>query len=209
LEKGDEPEILATNAKRCTAELLAEVANGGDRVAYRKGKYNQPTIKDALISETSRKCAYCESEPLHVTYGDIEHIVPKATDLDRTFEWSNLTLACDICNTKKSDKLGLLDPYVCDPEKEFAFFGPMIFHREGRAAAEVTRTILDLNRMDLLNKRKDRIESLFNVLRRIGQHQEASERELMLRAAIDHEASKEREFAACSRAFLRESGHAC
>jgi uncharacterized protein (TIGR02646 family) len=207
LKKGEQPEVLIQNAPKWTKELLAEIAKGGDKLAYRKSKYNQPPVKDAIIAETFRKCAYCESQPLHVTYGDIEHVVPKSLEPERTFDWSNLTLACDVCNTKKSDKLGLLDPYDCNPEEEFAFHGPMILHHDGRASAEVTRTILDLNRIDLLNKRKDRLDDIANVFRRIDKHDEADERTLMLQTAIDHHSSQEREFAACSRSFLKASGY--
>lgn len=202
LEKGDQPDLLAQNAAAWTAELLAEIASGGDRVAYRRGKYNQPAIKDAIVAETYRKCAYCESQPLHVTYGDIEHIIPKSVEPSDTFYWPNLTLACDVCNTKKADKVGLLDPYECEPEDEFVFHGPMIFHREGRVSAEITRTVLDLNRIDLLNKRKDRLDDLANNIRRIQQHPEPAERELLLITALEHARSREREFAACARSFL-------
>ncbi len=207
LTKSEPPQTLVQNAQKWTDELLAEIEQGGDKVAYRKNKYNQPSIKDAIKAETARKCAYCESQPLHVTYGDIEHIVPKSVELDRTFDWSNLTLACDICNTKKSDKTGLLDPYECEPEEEFAFHGPMILHHEGRITAEITRTILDLNRIDLLNKRVDRLDNIANIFRRICKHNDANERALLIKATIDHQSSNEREFAACSRSFLKANNY--
>jgi hypothetical protein len=44
------------------------------------------------------KCAYCESQITVVTYGAIEHFYPKARYPDKTFEWSNLLLSCDVCN---------------------------------------------------------------------------------------------------------------
>lgn len=188
------------------AELKAEIARGGDKVSYRRGKYNQAPIKEALIKETFSKCAYCESYPLHVTYGDIEHIVPKSENIDRSFVWENLTLACDVCNTRKSSHLGLLDPYECEPSDEFEFVGPMIFHKEGRAAAEVTRTRLDLNRTDLLARRKDRLDELVNNLRRIAAHTDEDERALMLDAALDHAVERQREFSACGTAYLRAKG---
>jgi uncharacterized protein (TIGR02646 family) len=59
-------------------------------------------------------CAYCESKLRHITYGDIEHIVAKAVDQSRTYDWTNLTIACDVCNTEKSDEEGLVDPYTED-----------------------------------------------------------------------------------------------
>jgi uncharacterized protein (TIGR02646 family) len=187
-------------------ELLAEVAKGGDKVAYRKSKYNHPEIKAALVTETNGKCAYCESLPLHVTYGDIEHIVPKSVDPNLTFDWHNLTLACDVCNTKKANQEGLIDPYIDEPEDEFDFIGPMLLHRTGKAKAEITRTALDLNRSHLLCQRAERIEALENRFRLIEQHPEAEERKLILAATVEHEISAEREYSSCSRSYLRSTG---
>lgn len=206
LEKGIVPDVLANNATVWTKELAAEVAAGGDRIAYRKSKYNHPEIKSALIDETGRKCAYCESLALHVTYGDIEHIVPKSIDINLTFEWSNLTLACDVCNTKKGDKEGLVDPYNDEPEDEFKFVGPMLFHCEGRAKAELTRLFLDLNRIDLLSHRAERIEALESLFRRIEQHPDAQERALILAATVEHETGASKEYSACARTYLRSTG---
>lgn len=205
LEKGEAPQLLVENAAKWTAELLAET--DGKRLAYRKSRYNQPPIKDAIIRETSSKCAYCESNPLHVSYGDIEHIRPKSVDLARTFEWDNLTLACDICNTRKGSREGLLDPYGCDPEVEFVFFGPMILHNNGRAIAEVTRTVLDLNRAELLAKRSERVDALINRLRQAENHPDEGERKLIIAATIDFEISRDREFAACIRAMIARLGY--
>lgn len=207
LHKGAAPEILTDNATTWTVELLQEIAAGGDQVAYRKGKYNKPSIKDAIKKETNCKCAYCEAQPLHVTYGDIEHIIPKSIQPELTFDWENLTLACDVCNTKKGNQEGLLDPYDCEPSEEFAFYGPMILHIDRRAGAELTRTILDLNRIELLSKRKDRIDALANLFRRLETHPDDYERELLIRASLAHETKDESEFAACARSYLTNAGY--
>ena len=207
LTKGASPQLLLNRAAQWTAELLTEIADGSDKVAYRKSKYNQPEIKDAVKAETFNKCAYCESDPLHVTYGDIEHIIPKASQPELTFEWSNLTLACDRCNTKKGDIDGLLDPFNCDPSEHFTFFGPMILHNEGSRIAETTRTVLDLDRVELINKRRERLEALTNRLRLINQHPENDERTLLIKVTVEHEAADEREYAACARDHLRNLGY--
>jgi uncharacterized protein (TIGR02646 family) len=206
LKKGPVPDLLAQNAGEWLKDLLAELTKGGDKAAYRKSKYNNPEIKMALIAETNGKCAYCESLQLHVTYGDIEHIVPKSANVNLTFDWNNLTLACDVCNTKKSDKEGLVDPYQDEPENEFDFIGPMLLHRAGKAKAEITRTVLDLNRSHLLCQRAERIEALENRFRLIEQHPDAKERKLMLAATVEHEISPERGYSLCSRSYLRATG---
>ncbi|MFD2781156.1 HNH endonuclease [Novosphingobium pokkalii] len=106
LSKGDEPAVLSNNAAVWTAELLDALEHRPADVPGIKGRYNHPTVKAALKAETSEKCAYCESKMLHVTFGDIEHIVPKSADPKLTFDWENLTLACDVCNTKKGTARG-------------------------------------------------------------------------------------------------------
>jgi uncharacterized protein (TIGR02646 family) len=206
LSKGAVPERLARNALRWANELLVEIANGGDKVAYRKSKYNHPEIKAALVTETHGKCAYCECLPLHATYGDIEHITPKSTNLNLTFDWHNLTIACDVCNTKKADHQGLIDPYVDEPEDELNFIGPMILHRTGKSKGELTRTVLDLNRSHLLFQRAERIEALENRFRLIEQHPEDEERQLILSATVEHEISAERGYSSCSKSYLRATG---
>ena len=123
LEKGGEPAILSQNAQLWTRAVLSKLAAGETPTRTEKGRYNRPSIKHALMAETHRKCAYCESKLRHVTYGDIEHIVPKSDDPTKWFSWPNLTLACDVCNTNKSrasvDAETFVDPYRVDPEELF------------------------------------------------------------------------------------------
>jgi HNH endonuclease len=203
LSKIAAPAVLVANAAKWTSDLLAEIKAGGDKVELRKAKYRTPGIKDALKEETHRKCAYCESKPLHVTHGDIEHIVPKSEAPERTFDWQNLTLACDVCNTNKASKLGILDPYDCNPEEEFEFFGPMIFHRVGRTAAELTRIELDLNRTDLMERRGSVLQGLRDKFEKFELNPDAAARQLLRDAALAHETKPDREFAACARSFLK------
>ena len=202
LTKGPVPQVLTSNSSQWTADLLAEIANGGDKVAYRASKYRHADIKAALKEETHRKCAYCESKPLHVTYGDVEHVTPKSEDPIQTFSWANLTLACDVCNTNKGTKTGMLDPYNCDPEQEFEFLGPMIFHRTGHAVAELTLIELELNRMDLLERRRDRLQALHDKFEKFDLNPNRAVAQLLKDAARAYEKEAEREFAACARAFL-------
>jgi uncharacterized protein (TIGR02646 family) len=196
------PEILTKNRLAWTNELKAAIAAGSDQVKYKTSKYNHPKIKEALKNETYKKCAYCESKLLHVTYGDIEHIIPKSLDPDLAFDWENLTLACDVCNTKKADIVGLIDPYRDDPAKEFDFKGPMIFCKEGRPAAELTDLTLDLNRGDLLERRRDRVKALNEFRTRLKSMQNSAQKTILLDAFHKFETQNEKEYAACAKAFL-------
>ena len=71
-------------------------------VEYQQGELQGYEVREYLLEKWGRKCAYCgvENVPLQV-----EHIVPRARGgSDRV---SNLTLACEPCNTKKGTKTAL------------------------------------------------------------------------------------------------------
>src|ERR1700730_8172550 len=144
LIKGEKPDILVRNGQSWTQELLSALAKGKDINAARKNRYNNRAIKTELLKETGEKCAYCESKFRHVTFGDIEHITPKDSSPELTYEWSNLTIACDVCNTNKGAKVGFIDPYVDDPTTRFKFRGPMICAVPTDETAKMTVLVLDL-----------------------------------------------------------------
>ena len=61
-------------------------------------KYRHVEVKGTLVEMFQGGCAFCESKITHVDYGHIEHTRPKSRHPELTFEWSNLLLACGICN---------------------------------------------------------------------------------------------------------------
>jgi len=205
LTKIASPQILVRQAAKWTAELLAAIAGGTKLSDARKARYNHPDIKQALLQETHGKCAYCESKLRHITYGDIEHIIPKAVEPARTYEWANLTTACDICNTEKSNEEGLVDPYVDDPERAyFRFMGPMITIVPGSEPAKLTLTLLKLNRPELMEKRKERVDDLGRRLEEIVATKDAAARRILTKALVETEAADHAEFSACVRAYIRD-----
>jgi uncharacterized protein (TIGR02646 family) len=198
LRKSVEPKLLADNKQVWTLELL----NGNDAALIAR-KYALPSIKNALVAETKGKCAYCESKLLHVSYGDVEHIVPKKVDKALAFEWTNLTLACDICNTKKGAHLDILDPYGVDPVDNFWFYGSMMFTIDGAdAEADITMLKLELNRPALLERRNERVRNLERQLKIIDKTPNANVRAALLTALVEGETQDETEFAACNRSFI-------
>lgn len=70
---------------------------------YEKGDYRHQDIKGKLKGIYHNKCAFCESD-LNSQYGQVEHYRPKKVYYWMSLSWSNLLLACEICNGKKSDK---------------------------------------------------------------------------------------------------------
>jgi len=205
LTKRAAPRILVQQAANWTAELLAAIAAGTKLSDARKRRYNDAEVKSALLEETHGKCAYCESKLRHITYGDIEHIVAKDVDPSRTYDWLNLTTACDVCNTRKSNQEGLIDPYTDDPEKiHFRFMGPMVTIVPGSEPAKLTLTVLKLNRPDLMEKRKERVEDLGRQLEEIVATKDDATRRILIKVLVESETADNSEFAACVRAYVRD-----
>jgi uncharacterized protein (TIGR02646 family) len=138
-------------------------------------KYRHPQIKQALMEETSGKCIYCESKLGHNCSGDVEHKIPVAHFPALRFEWSNLTIACEECNRRKSDYYKpdsmFLDPYSDDVESRLKHLGPVVLNIPGDYQAEVTLRVLELNslakRRHLIGRKFEKLEEIRNLVERI------------------------------------------
>ena len=117
------------------------------------------------------KCAYCESKIKHISYGDIEHILPKNKNArpDLYVEWTNLTLSCEQCNrsgkrTYYNPQLSLVNPYTDAPEEFLRDIGPLVMPIPGNDRAIVTEKVLKLNRSTLVERRTERIMMVETLL---------------------------------------------
>ena len=202
LTKDAEPQILLDNARAWTNELVAAIQNGDDVSSLRAKRYGHRDIKSALIKETNEKCAYCESKPLHVDYGDVEHIVPKSVDPLVTYQWDNLTIACSVCNTNKSNTQGLIDPYNDDPSAMIEFHGPWVSHLPGADIGRLTILILKLNRTPLMERRSEKIKALRDQLDTIVAVADQNVRATLVEAIVSEARQVSNEFSACLSAFI-------
>lgn len=76
-------------------------------------------VKDQLLEETSRKCAYCESPTAVVAYGDVEHYRPKSKYWWLAYNYDNYLVSCTICNQKyKKAKFPVLTSMMNAPPIE-------------------------------------------------------------------------------------------
>lgn len=165
--------------------------------------YNCSAIKDSLKLETHEKCAYCESKMLHVEYGDIEHITPKRRNPRLRFEYSNLTLACTVCNTRKSVHEDILNPYISNPSEHLMAHGPAIFRRSASNVGMLTEKRLDLNRPQLLQKRHERLQALQQIADQISRTSDPSIRSVLIEE-LRAEGGSEKEFSLVARAYIAE-----
>ena len=204
LNKTAEPEILINEGPAWLKIIQDKLENGEVPTEAEKGKYRHKDIKSALVEETHGKCAYCESYLRHIAFGDIEHIHPKSAKLEDLFRWANLTLACDICNTAKSNHNNVVDPYTDEPAQHFKFFGPMIYANTDSAKAVFTAKKLKLNRDELIARRAQRLSAISDILLLISQATNNDIRQVLIEDLFENEISDSSEYAAFTRSFLRE-----
>ncbi|MCR3969326.1 HNH endonuclease [Aeromonas veronii] len=200
LTKNNKPEILLKNAEKWTEDILSKLQNAEKLSNTDNARYRHPEIKSALISETNGKCAYCESKLLHIHHGDIEHIIPKSLEPKKRYEWENLTLACEICNQNKSNRdpktTLIIDPYITDPKNHLHFSGPMIFPL-GTNNGKNTSTILDLNRVALLERRKEKLANVLATFDTIlNENLPIQTRKIIYYDFLEHDASSKSEYTA-------------
>lgn len=139
-------------------------------------KYNHVQVRTALERMFAKKCVYCESHISHISYPQIEHYEPKAHFPHKCFRWTNLLLACGVCNGKqhKGDKFPdaaaggpYINPTTENPEDYFSFEYNTITGTAdviGRNPRGITtERDLGLNRPDLVKHRSSVVEKMAYV----------------------------------------------
>lgn len=217
LKKGPEPKILIDNAEKWTEEYRKCLDNNEKPSSTIANRYNRSEIKSALEEETHGKCAYCESYIKDISYGDVEHILPKNKDArpDLYVTWSNLTLSCEICNrsgkgTYYNTKIPLINPYVDNPEDHFVEMKAFIKEIPGDQRAKTTIEILKLNRAGLVERRKERIDSiefLLDLWKSLNKAESNRENNIRneLEKQIRKEVTEDKEYLSTVRSFLLDN----
>ena len=204
LAKAPMPSVLATQAENWTRAYTEALAAG----VKPPTPWRHPEILSTLMEETLNKCAYCEGIIADVSYPHVEHVLPKASRPDLVVEWSNLTLACPVCNASKGDYYDppapLISPYRDRIDEHLAFLGPAIVAPLESEMGERSIQRLKLMRAPLLMERMKRIESIHQRLKLWQQAEEPDKTmfgDLVLES-IDNAA----EFAQCLRAYVASMG---
>ncbi len=207
IERSAKPLILQKKAMEWTQKLLAATERKEKKKA--EDKYRHKQIKEALVEMFHGKCAYCESKITHIDYGHIEHFRPKSIQAYRSlaFEWTNLLLACGICNGSEqkgtkfpsgSEGGPIINPCDEEPSDHFEF----IYDQTSKLATvvgktsrgEATEQLLGLNRHSLRAHRSNQVRRLISLKKFAVQDPEA--KYLLQEAAQDHA-----EYAAFARAI--------
>lgn len=179
-----------------------------------QNKYRRVDVKTALIGMFHGKCAYCESQVSVVTYGQIEHFYPKGRYMDKTFQWDNLLLSCDLCNNSghKGTKFPLdvrgepllIDPTRIRPENHLRFSWDQqaglacIYGNDPRG--EETIKTFDLNgdsgRKSLLKRRCEHVK----IIMALAEFAENGNEEAA--ALLREEAGRDRPYSAFAAAYI-------
>lgn len=233
------PAVLAERGVPATRKLCDEFDNGKREFEPRSEIYADPDVRRTLETCQYSKCCFCES---HVHSGNhVEHFRPKkAVHQHRdeplskpgyywlAYEWTNLLLACPVCNGKNKGNLFpledptsratchnhdlakerplLIDPAAEDPEGLLEWNGLHITAIAANSRARATLSVIGLNRDGLIAARRQRLSEvrrILNILKSCGDNSEVmKEAEEFLRDAAAPSAL----FSAMVRALLRREG---
>ena len=109
---------------KATQKLIDAFVAGKALPKIRSAVYGHALVRKQLFQDQHFKCVFCESRIKETMYGDVEHFRPKggwkqnASDVLQqpgyywlAYEWSNLTLSCQLCNQEyKKNHFPLLNP---------------------------------------------------------------------------------------------------
>jgi len=171
-----------------------------------KTDYKNPENKKALLEASFGKCMYCESKIDHVYFGDVEHIKPKGIYTHLTCEWSNLGYVCAKCNNEKrekySDETPYINPYDENPENFLIALGEVYAVNRGSERGELTINDINLNRPELIERRRDRLNAVSKATIACMRTQNLTLRRIALNAVIK-EAEADKEYSFFIKTYLR------
>lgn len=178
LERAEKPKKLTCEVQRILTE---EFKND-----KKKAVWNKKYIRDALLAESNKKCAYCEcfigagEKEMH-----IDHFHYKDKYVDEVVSWENLFPSCPHCNKQKSTHDTYMEPIVNpfeqDPKEYFYLKNYRYYSRNNRVEKIARKTIdvLGLNDTEeLVRHRFDQGEKLEDKIFDI--YQLANENKLIL-----------------------------
>lgn len=177
-------------------------------IALENENYSHPKNKAALKNASSEKCMYCESKITHTDFAHVEHIKPKGEGNfpKLTYDWGNLGYCCAVCNNSKSDNYypatPYIDPYSENPRDNLIFAGAIIFQKQGSERGELTIRDIRLNRTELAEKRRVKIETFEKAISAAYRTTNVALRDGAI-AALENEALPDKEYSLCIDTFLR------
>jgi hypothetical protein len=97
----DEPIELWENASqkgKGASAIEQAILSKGKKHKFDNKIYGSKTAKEKLKEIFNKKCAFCETNTHAGAHKDVEHYRYKSLYYWLGYEWTNLLLACQICN---------------------------------------------------------------------------------------------------------------
>ncbi len=167
-----EPNIL----RRKKAEWLQKLIESG-KTRPDSTKYGNPKIRLQLNTISNYKCYYCESLLKEVP-SEIDHFVEVACDLNKSYDWANLYLACDNFNKKiphnEIQVESVLDPFRDNDEEirnHIIFDDEIIRIKNNSEKGSKTIQKYRLNSKQLDYKRAVQLKNFYKIIDEIRKNQ--------------------------------------
>ncbi len=172
-----------------------------------KRNYKHPKIKKAIKEDSFEKCIYCESKIVHVYFGDVEHMKPKSKFPKLKFDWDNLGYVCAQCNNQKNDKWDdqypFINPYIENPLDFLCAVGHFIYHLSGNKRGEITEKEINLNRPELVEMRKERIDAIMTLADRYSSEPNITLKNILLKE-IKKELADDKPYSVCAKSIFEQ-----
>jgi len=172
-----------------------------------RSNYRHPEIKAAIKNDSSEKCIYCESKILHIYFGDVEHMKPKSKFPELEFDWDNLGYVCAKCNNVKGDKwddqLPFIEPYNENPSNFLCAVGHFIYHLAGNRRGEITTKEIDLNRVELVEMRKERIDAVRTLADKYSNETNTTLKAILL-TELEKELERDKPYSLCAKSIFKQ-----
>ncbi|WP_395742855.1 hypothetical protein [Prosthecobacter sp.] len=193
------PPTLNVKGKAATITLKRQYSNGVTEFVFDNKIYGAADVRKALRKIHLGKCAFCESLLPQTTAGHVEHFRPKGEVQQGisepllkpgyywlAYEWSNLLLACEWCNSRAKRRLFpleqptkrarshrarltnekplLLDPTRTDPKKHIEFVNEVVREKKKSILGKKSIEVYRLDDDGLTEVRRTKL-ALFRALR--------------------------------------------
>ncbi len=212
IEKSKKPKILEQREEEWTQEYVKEFRESGKVPKNSSTRYGHDDIRGTLSSDSFNKCMYCESNISHISYPNVEHILPKSEYPDKTYDWDNLGLACQKCNTTKGTKydeeVPPIDPYKEKPHDFVYAFGEAYRPLPGNDRGKWTIKEIGLNRSELIEKRARRLETIQSLAENYARATTDSAKAMFLQE-LCIEIKSDREYVFFAKAMIYGMGITC
>jgi uncharacterized protein (TIGR02646 family) len=167
-----EPNILRNKKVEWLQKLIISGKTRPDST-----KYGNPQIRLQLNTISNYKCFYCESLLKEVP-SEIDHFIEVTCDINKSYDWTNLYLACDNCNKKiPHNEIPVqisLDPFVDNDEEisnHIIFDDEIIRIKDNSEKGSKTIQKYRLNTKQLDYKRAIQLKNFYKVIEEIRKKQ--------------------------------------